>query len=131
VVINTSALLAILLAEPEATAMVHAIGKASVRLVPAPTLVEASAVLFARKGPSGDVALDALLQRLSLVTVHMTPAAADFARGGFRRFGKGVGNPGVLNYGDCLAYGVAMATGHPLLCKGDGFVRTDVVVVDY
>lgn len=111
--------------------MVHAISEAPVRLVAAPTLVEASAVLFARKGPSGDVALDALLQRLSLVTIAMTPAAADFARSAFRRFGKGVGDPGVLNYADCLAYGVAMATGHPLLCKGHDFVRTDVAVVDY
>ncbi len=130
-VIDTSALLAILLGEAEATALVQAISRATVRLVAAPTLVEASAVLFARKGPSGDVALDALLQRLSLVTVAMTPAAADFARDGFRRFGKGIGNPGVLNYGDCLAYGVARATGHPLLCKGADFARTDVAVVEY
>jgi ribonuclease VapC len=131
VIIDSSALLAILLGEPEATAMVNAIGMASVRLVPAPTLVEASAVLVARKGPSGELALDALLQRLALVTVAMTPAAADCARDGFRRFGKGIGNPGVLNFGDCLAYGVAKATGHPLLCKGLDFIRTDVAVVEY
>ena len=78
----------------------------AIRLVAAPTLVEASAVLLARKGPSGEVALDALLQRLSLVTIAMSPEAPACGREAFRRFGKGVGSPRVLNYGDCLAYGV-------------------------
>ncbi len=96
-----------------------------------PTLVEASALLCARKGPAGDVALDALLQRLSIMTVAMTPEAAAFARDAFRRFGKGAAQPGVLNYGDCLAYGVAVATGHALLCKGHDFAHTDVGVATY
>ncbi len=130
-VIDSSTLVAILLGEPEATALVRAICAAPVRMVAAPTLVEASAVLFARKGPSGDVTLDALLQRLSLDTVIMSPEAAAVARSAFRRFGKGVGNPGVLNYGDCLAYGVAMSLGQALLFKGDNFAKTDVVVAGY
>ncbi len=130
-VIDTSALLAILLGEPEAAALVRAIAAAPVRLVAAPTLVEASAVLFARKGPIGDVALDALLQRLSLVIVMMSPDAAELARAAFRQFGKGVGSPGVLNYGDCLAYGVAKATRQPLLFKGDDFSKTDVAIAAY
>lgn len=130
-IIDTSALLAILLGEPEASAMVQAISAAPIRFVAAPTVVEASVVLFARKGPGGDVALDALLQRLSLTIVDMNALAAAFARDAFRRFGKGVGTPGVLNYGDCLVYGVAMESGQPLLFKGDDFVRTDVAAVTY
>lgn len=125
-IIDTSALLAILLDEPESTALVSAISAAPVRMVAAPTLVEASAVLYARKGPSADVALDALLHRLSVITVDMNATAAAFARDAFRRFGKGVGNPAVLNYGDCLVYGVAMATERPLLFKGTNFAQTDI-----
>ena len=129
--IDSSALLAILLGEPESGAMLTAISEAPARFVAAPSLVEASAVLFARKGAGGDLALDALLHRLSLVTIEMDDVAAAFARDAFRRFGKGVGNPGVLNFGDCLAYGVAMASGQPLLFKGDDFARTDVPAVTY
>ena len=130
-IVDTSALIAILFGEPEGAALVNAIIAAPVRLVAAPTLVEASAVLFARKGPSGDVALDALLQRLSIVTVVMNADAAASARSAFRRFGKGVGKPGVLNYGDCLSYGVAMTSGYPLLFKGNDFSQTDVAVAAY
>ena len=64
--------------------------------------------------------------RLKKVGNERTSAAA-FARDAFRRYGKGVGAPGVLNYGDCLVYGVARATGHPLLFKGNDFSQTDVV----
>ena len=130
-IVDSSALLAILLGEPESGAMMMAISAAPARFVAAPTLVEASAVLYARKGAGGDVALDALLHRLSLVTLDMNAVAAAFARDAFRRFGKGVGNPAVLNYGNCLAYGVAMASGLPLLFKGDDFARTDVSAVTY
>ncbi len=130
-IIDTSALIAILLDEPESTALVAAISAAPVRFIAAPTLVEASAVLHGRKGPSGDVALDALLHRLSVITVEMNAIAAAFARDAFRRFGKGIGNPAVLNYGDCLVYGVAMATGQPLLFKGSDFAQTDVASATY
>jgi ribonuclease VapC len=130
-VVDTSALLAILFAEAEAERMVAALAAADRRLVGAPTLVEAAAILLARKGAAGEIALDALLQRLGVEVVPMTPEAATLARGAYQRFGKGVGAPGVLNYGDCLAYGVAMAVGEPLLFKGDDFSRTDVVAAAY
>ena len=129
-VLDTSALLAILFREPEADAMVRAISADDVRLVGAATLVEASAVMQARKGPGGDVVLDALLRRLSVKTVAVTDAAASLARLAYGRFGKGVGTPGVLNYGDCLAYGVAMSLREPLLFKGNDFPQTDVGVVE-
>ena len=130
-VLDTSALLAILLAEPEAMAMVHAIALDDVRLVGVPTLVEASAVMVARKGPGGEVALDALLERINVRMIEMSVPAAKLARLAYTRFGKGVGDPAVLNYGDCLAYGVAMAERQPILFKGEDFGRTDVAVVRY
>lgn len=126
--IDTSALLAILLAEPDFEAVVEAIVGAEPRLVGAPTLVEAAAVMAARKGPQGEVALDALLQRLDIEVIPMTPEAATFARSAYARYGKGIGSPAVLNYGDCLAYGVARAAGEPLLFKGDDFAHTDIEV---
>jgi ribonuclease VapC len=130
-VLDTSALLAILLGEPESEAMVRAIAGDNSRLVGAATVVEASAVMQARKGAGGDVALDALLRRLSMETVPLTPPAASLARLAYGRFGKGVGSPGVLNYGDCLSYGVAMSLGEPLLFKGEDFSQTDVTAVEY
>ena len=130
-VIDTSALLAILLGEPEATRLVQAIVSAENRSVGAPTIVETAAVLLARKGPSGAIALDALLQRLDIEIVAMSVDAATVARGAYQRFGKGVGSPGVMNYGDCLAYGVAMSASEPLLFKGDDFSRTDAAVATY
>lgn len=130
-VIDTSAVLAILFAEPEAPRMVAAIAAADVTVIAAPTLVEAAAVLYARKGAAGEVALDALLQRLRIDVIAMTPDAGAHARAAYQRFGKGVGSPGVLNYGDCLAYGVASASGDVLLFKGNDFTQTDVAVASY
>ncbi len=128
-VIDTSALLAILFGEAEADALVDAIRADERRWVSAPTLVEAAAVLVARKGPEGEVALDALLQRLDIDVLEFGANAAAHARAAYRRFGRGVGLPAVLNYGDCLSYGAALAADEPLLCKGDDFRRTDVRLV--
>lgn len=130
-VLDTSALLAILLREPEASAMVRALARDETRLVGTPTLVEASAVLQARKGPGGEVALDALLERAAIEVIPLSRPAAQLARLAYGRFGKGIGDPAVLNYGDCLTYGVAMAEAQPLLFKGDDFARTDVEAVEY
>lgn len=130
-VIDASALVAILLGEPEAQRLAEAIAADPNRLVGAPTLVEASAVLLGRKGAQGEIALDALLQRLDVRIVPFTAEAATHARSAYRRYGKGVGSPSVLNYGDCLSYGTAVALGEPLLFKGDDFPRTDLTAVDY
>jgi ribonuclease VapC len=131
VVIDTSAILAILFDESEATRLIDAIDSDPVRAVGAPTLVEAGAVIVARKGSAGAVALDALMQRCDMTVEPISADAADFARSAYSRYGKGVGSPGVLNYGDCLSYGIAQALNQPLLFKGDDFSYTDVVVVKY
>lgn len=125
-VIDTSALLAILLSETDALVLVDEIAAAERRLVGAPTLVEATAVMLARKGKEGVIALDALLSRLGVEVVPMSVEAAEFAREAYGRYGRGVGSPGVLNYGDVLAYGVARAADEPLLSKGEDFSRTDI-----
>lgn len=125
-VVDTSVLVAALLGEPGADALIEVLMEPGPRLVGAPTVVEAAAVMLARKGPQGEIALDALLQRLDVEVVEMSPEAAAFARSAYARYGKGVGSPGVLNYGDCLSYGVARALDQPLLFKGDDFAQTDV-----
>ena len=130
-VIDTSALLAILFSELEAPRLVQAVAAAEERLVAAPTLVEAAAVMLAKRGAGGEIALDALVQRLDIQVVPMSADAAGVARRAYRRYGKGVGTPGVLNYGDCLAYGVAMTLREPLLFKGADFSKTDVVTAEY
>lgn len=130
-VIDTSAILAILLAEPSADRLVRAIAAAPERLLPAPAAVESAAVLLARKGPSGPIVLDALLQRLGVEVVPMDAAAAGHARAACQRFGRGVGNPAVLNFGDCLSYGVARALGDTLLFTGADFAGTDVEPAPY
>ena len=130
-VVDTSALLAILLGESGSARLADSIAGSSTRLVGAPTLVEATAVMLARKGPQGVIALDALSSRLAIEVVAMTPEAAALARSACARYGKGIGSPGVLNYGDCLAYGVAMALREPLLFTGEDFAKTDVVVAAF
>lgn len=130
-VIDTSTLIAILLDEPEATRFIEAIADDSARIVGAPTLVEAAAVMVAKKGNGGSVSLDALIQRLGISIEPMSHEAAEFARSAYGRYGKGVAASGVLNYGDCLAYGVARALGEPLLFKGNDFSKTDIAAAAY
>jgi ribonuclease VapC len=130
-VIDSSALLAILLREPEAERLTEAIASDGVRLLGAPTVVETAAVMVARKGPQGEIALDALLQRLGIDVIPMSPEAAAFARSGYVRYGRGVGSPAVLNFGDCLAYGIARAADERLLFKGEDFSMTDVPPARY
>jgi len=111
--------------------MLRAIARDDVRLVGAPVFVEASAVMRAKKGPGGEVALDALLVRLGARVIEMSVPATKLARLAYARFGRSVGDPGVLNFGDCLSYGVAMAEREPLLFKGSDFSQTDVEVAAY
>lgn len=130
-VIDASVLVAILLGEPEDERLVQAIAADPNRLVGAPTLVDAAAVMLGRRGAQGEIALDALLQRLDVRTVPFTAQAAAHARSAYRRYAKGVGAPSVLNSGDCMSYGIAAAYGEPLLSKGDDFPRTDIPAAAY
>lgn len=124
-VIDTSALLAILLAEPEAPDLIRAIARDGTRLMSAGSVLEAGIIAKARKGDAGSHALDLMIVKLGIDVVAMTPHHADLARRAFRLFGKGQAKAG-LNYGDCIAYALARETGEPLLFKGGDFAQTDI-----
>jgi ribonuclease VapC len=125
-VIDTSALLAILFAEPESEVLAAAILGAGDRYLASPSYVEAVAVVRARRGPEGVVALDALLHELGIQLTEFSVDAGKRAADAYCRYGKGVGSPAVLNLGDCFSYGLATALDQPLLFTGDDFSRTDI-----
>lgn len=124
-VVDTSALVAILFAEPDAMAYAHALETAPVRMMSAVTRVELSCVIEGRKGQAGRQELERLLACGAFETVAVTAHHADLAIGAFRRFGKGRHAAG-LNIGDCFSYALAKATDQPLLFKGDDFAQTDI-----
>jgi ribonuclease VapC len=126
-VIDTSALMAIFLKEPDASAYVAAILNDRTRLISAASLVEASIVSIRWLEPDPISALDMLVLKLGLDVVPVDREQMLLARDGFRRFGKGRHRAG-LNFGDCFSYALAVATGEPLLFKGEDFGRTDVGV---
>jgi ribonuclease VapC len=129
-VIDTSAILAILLQEPEAERFVRAIALASTRLLSAATLLEAGMLVQYRFGGNGNSDLDRLIRVLRIEVAPVTERQAMIAREAHRRFGKGL-HPAALNYGDCFAYALALDSGEPLLFKGDDFSHTDVATVAY
>jgi len=127
-VIDTSALLAILLEEAEADDFAQAIAGDPKRLVSALTLLEAAVVIHARKGPSGGRELDLLLHTASATIVSFDAEQAALARAAYETFGKGH-HPAALNLGDCCSYALSRWSGEPLLFKGNDFSKTDVVAV--
>lgn len=129
-VIDTSALVAVLLGEPEAEALAGAIAADPKRLLSAFSAVETAIVIEARKGEQGGRELDLLLQRIGAQVVGFDRRQAQLAREAWRRFGKGR-HPAGLNVGDCCAYALAEASAEPLLFKGQDFSETDVPAVKY
>jgi ribonuclease VapC len=123
IVIDTSALLAILLAEPEATAFRQAIERADAVLLPAINYVEAVCVLSRVSG--GREILDEWLHTAAIDTISVDGALARLAADAHERFGRGR-HPAGLNFGDCFSYATAKANGALLLFKGDDFARTDI-----
>jgi ribonuclease VapC len=123
-VIDTSALLAILLQEPDAPQLALAIRAAQVRLVSAVSALEAAIVIDARKGAPGGRDLDLLFHRGSVELVAFTAEQFEVARRAYREFGKGF-HPAALNFGDCCAYALSKISGEPLLAKGNDFPGTD------
>jgi ribonuclease VapC len=126
-VVDTSALTAILFAEPDARRFATALDQAPTRLISAATRVELSFVIEGKKGEAGRADLERLLEQSRLEIASVTPQQVNIALDAFRRFGKGRHRAG-LNIGDCFSYALAAATGQPLLFKGDDFVHTDVRV---
>jgi ribonuclease VapC len=130
VVIDTSALVAILALEPEAPRLAAAIEADATRLLSAATLLETSIVVESRYGDAGGRELDLLVAKAALRIEPVTPEQTELARDAWRRFGKGR-HAANLNYGDCFSYALARATGEPLLFKGSDFVQTDVTAASY
>jgi len=124
-VIDTSAIVAIALDEPEAPSFEERIVDDPVRLVSAATVLEAAMVLEARLGEAGGSELDLWLHKIGAEIVPVSADDADQARRAWRRYGKGR-HPAGLNYGDCFSYALAFLTGEPLLYKGNDFSQTDI-----
>ena len=125
-IIDTSAIIAILRDEPEALPFANAIAGAVIRRISAVNYVEAAAVIDANRDPVASRRFDDLLRAADLVIEPVTESQAQIARAAYRDFGKGSGHPAALNFGDCFAYALAKSAGEPLLFKGDDFSRTDL-----
>jgi len=127
VVIDTSALLAIFLAEPERKPFVDSIFQAGTRMISAASVLETGIVLEARRGESAGREFDLFLVRANLQIVSLDSEQVEIARSAWRKYGKGR-HPAGLNFGDCFAYALAKFTGEPLLAKGNDFAATDIEV---
>lgn len=129
-IIDTSALVAVLDQELEAERIVRTLASAPERILSAANLVEVGIVMQARRGGDGARDLDLLLAKLRVDIEVVTANQADIARKAFRRYGRGR-HAANLNFGDCFAYALAKDTSAPLLFKGDDFGQTDVMVASY
>ena len=126
-IVDTSALIAILRDEPEAPAMAQAIEEATQRQISAANWLEAAAVIDGSRDPVASRQFDDLIGVARILVAPVTEQQARIARAAYRDFGKGSGHPAGLNFGDCFAYALAKDTGEPLLFKGRDFARTDTV----
>lgn len=129
-VIDSSAVLAILFGAPEAKALTISINADATRLISAPTLLECSLVLYARHGDPGLRELDLLAHHAALDVVPFDVEHYEIARNAYRRFGKGR-HPAGLNYGGCMTYALAASTAEPILFIGGDFTRTDLTAVSW
>jgi ribonuclease VapC len=127
VIIDTSALIAILRAEPEAAACAAAIESAGIRRLSAASYVEVGAVIDRAGDAIASRRVDELLAVTDIELEDVTVTQARIAREAYRDFGKGSGHPAGLNFGDCFSYALAKTRGEPLLFKGEDFQHTDIV----
>lgn len=126
-IVDTSALAAVLLGEPDGDDLTRVMLQADSVLVSAANYLELAMVFDNRLGPAARERLDRVLRALGVEVVAFTPPQARLAREAHRRYGRGSGHPARLNFGDCMAYASAADTGEPLLWMGDDFGHTDLV----
>ena len=129
-VIDTSAIMAIIYAEPEELILIELINESVDCLLSSPGYVEASIVLGTKHGQQGVENLNLLIAALSITIVPFTVELAQLASAAFLKFGKGR-HPAKLNMGDCFSYALAKSTNQPLLFKGNDFIHTDIDQVNY
>jgi ribonuclease VapC len=125
-VIDSSALVAILEQEPEGPELLNRLAQAGVRRISAATLLEAAIVLESKSGDAAGEQLDLFLARASVIVQSVTADHVRIARHTWRRYGKGRGHAAALNFGDCFSYALAQASGEELLYKGTDFAATDL-----
>ncbi len=126
-IVDSSALLAILRAEPDAATYAQAIENAATRRLSAANFLETAVVIDGSRDPIASRSFDQLLRDANILIEPVTEPQARTARDAYRDFGKGSGHAAQLNFGDCFAYALAKITGEPLLFKGNNFIHTDVV----
>jgi ribonuclease VapC len=125
-IVDTSALIAILRGEPDASSFATAIGEATDCRISAANLLETAIVVDGSRDPIASRRFDDLVGEAQLIIEPVTEEHVRLARSAYRDYGKGNGHPASLNFGDCFAYAVARATGEPLLFKGNDFSHTDL-----
>ncbi len=125
-IIDTSALIAILRAENDASDMALAVERAQVRKISAASYLETAVVIDASRDPVASRRFDELVDTAELRVEPVTHDQARIARDAYRDFGKGSGHKASLNFGDCFAYALANSTGEALLFKGTDFSHTDI-----
>lgn len=127
-IVDSSALLAILFAEPDANRYANALADSSIRKMSAANYLETAIVVDRQLGVAAGRQFDAMIVRAGIEVVEVSKELADIARQAYLEFGKG-GHPAGLNFGDCSSYALAKMSGLPLLYKGDDFSLTDVDAV--
>ena len=126
VIVDSSAVIAILQNEPEAAAFARLAGAAERCRISAANYLEAAIIIDSRRDTVAGHRLDDLLFELQIVVEPVTEQQARIARDAYRDFGRGSGHPARLNFGDCFAYALARAAHEPLLFKGEDFGHTDI-----
>jgi len=125
-VIDSSALIAILIGEHDAALFAQTIANAESRRISAATLLETAIVIESRHGESGSAKLDELMREADIQIEPVTAGQVKIARTAFRHYGKGRGHSAGLNFGDLFSYALAKAMNKSLLFKGDDFSKTDI-----
>ena len=128
-IIDTSAIIAILRDEREAAFCARAIADASNRRVSVVNFVEAAVVIDASGDPIASRRVDDFIRTAQITIEAVTQNHGQIAREAYRDFGKGSGHPANLNFGDCFAYALAKSRREPLLFKGNDFIHTDLTCI--
>jgi ribonuclease VapC len=126
VIVDSSALIAISRGEPESAVCFRALLDSLLTRISAANWLEATIVVDGWRDPEASRELDALIERFKVVVEPVTVHQARTAREAYRRFGRGIGHPARLNFGDCFAYALAKDLDEPLLFVGQDFIHTDV-----
>jgi ribonuclease VapC len=126
-IIDASAIIAILRDEPEARSFANAIAAVKARRISAVNYVEAAVVIDGSRSPIASRRFDDLFRVAELVVEPVTATQARIAREAYRDFGKGSGHSAGLNFGDCFAYALAKEASEPILFKGSDFTHTDLI----